>query len=82
MNIYDVIDKDTFVYPVDLEKEIQLILYPDGQFYLGESHFIPFADLLALAKESLEASEEGKYGKKQRMSFLYCLLNTLYSRSW
>ena len=58
LDIYDVIGDETLVYPVDPEKGIYLVLYPDGRFYLGEVRFVPYSELLAQLEETTEEGEE------------------------
>ena len=58
LDIYDVINTDTLVYPVDSEKGIYLILYPDGQFYLGQVRFAFYSEFLAQSVGTSEETEE------------------------
>ena len=58
LDLYDVIGDDTLVYPIDPEKGIYLVLYPDGRFYLGEVRFVPYSELLAQLEETTEEGEE------------------------
>ncbi|MBQ3974012.1 MAG: hypothetical protein II628_07575, partial [Lachnospiraceae bacterium] len=60
LDIYDLIGSDTLVYPVDPEKGIYLILFPDNRFYLGEVRYIPFSELLSQAENSSKEGEEAE----------------------
>ena len=63
LDIYAVLEEDTLIYPVDPQKGIYLILYPDSCFYLGEIRFTPYSDLLAGAEEDKTEEERQTPGE-------------------
>ena len=48
---------DVLIYPIDPEKGIFLMLYPDGHFYLGEAVFTPYSEILAMEDEAAEEKD-------------------------